>query len=306
MKNAEATELATLMELDEEAPDDGMEATQIMAEQPGGVPPVVSEQKAEKITEQPDIVPLVSEQNAEEKITEQPGGGVPPVVVSEQKPEKITEQPGVPPMSEQKSEKIPAQPGVPSAVSEQKAEKIPEQPGGVPSAEQKAEEKIPEQPGVPSAVSEQKAEKMTEQSGSVPPLSEQKEEKITEQPGGVPFVVSEQNAEEKIAGALDADHQMVATGQDGQAKSKLPASGAVRFAVDNPQLLHRFDFKDSFFTSKVFWEAFVCLLGCNRTPLKEGVMALKPGETEQDRDCRLAHNLYVRYTKSLKSNFSCR
>ena len=35
-------------------------------------------------------------------------------------------------------------------------------------------------------------------------------------------------------------------------------------------------------------------------------MALKPGETEHDRDCRLAHNLYVRYTKSLKSNSSRR
>ena len=49
MVNAQPTELATLMELDEEAPDpnDGMEATQLITEQPvqppgGGVLPTIA------------------------------------------------------------------------------------------------------------------------------------------------------------------------------------------------------------------------------------------------------------------------
>ncbi|CAE7556716.1 Kcnh2 [Symbiodinium sp. CCMP2592] len=147
-------------------------------------------------------------------------------------------------------------------------------------SEQKAEEKITEQHGGVPPVSEQKAEEMiTEQPDGVPAVSEQKAEKITEQPDGVPSKVSEQNAEEKIAEQpkhAGGNDQIVTADQDAPAKSKhTAASGAVRFAVENPQLLHRFDFK-------------------------EGVMALKPGETEHDRDCRLAHNLYVRYNKSVK------
>ena len=88
-------------------------------------------------------------------------------------------------------------------------------------------------------------------------------------PGGpdssVPAEIPEQKAEEKIAeqpmhpggpdgGAPAHDEQMVPVEDaDGvKSKSKQPTTGAVRFAVENPQLLHRFDFKETAFAIFVF------------------------------------------------------
>ncbi|CAE7938946.1 unnamed protein product [Symbiodinium necroappetens] len=103
------------------------------------------------------------------------------------------------------------------------------------------------------------------------------EEKIDEQATVEASQMEQMQVDEQATVPASQVEQMQASEEAEGGKSKpKQLSGAVRFAVDNPELLRRFDFKES-------------------------VMALKPGETEHDRDCRLAHNLYVRYNKSLKS-----
>ena len=75
--NAPPTELATLMEFEEEA-------TQMIAE-----PPVAEQKARENIDE---VAPVVSEQKVFEKIAEQPGGVAP--VPSEQKATEEIADPG--------------------------------------------------------------------------------------------------------------------------------------------------------------------------------------------------------------------
>ena len=145
-------------------------------------------------------------------------------------------------------------------------------------SEQKATEKIAEQPGVTPAVSEQKDfDQIAEQPGVTPVVSEQKDfDKIAEQPGGVAPLPSEQKATELIAEPMEVapeqsstapDEQMVAAGEDAEGVESKPkqTTGAVRFAVENPQLLHRFDFKETAFT--IFWASLVVVAQSGRREL---------------------------------------